>query len=90
MEQQMQSDHDLLVTLVANVSSMRDEMRQNSSQVTITTTDHETRIRLLQNDNAVLRGQIDGAAKSAKVAYTIFGLLITILGVIGTWGLVVK
>lgn len=78
---QAQSDHDLLVTLVANVGSMREEMRQNSMQVTTQASDHETRIRLLERTIITQGGASQGRKDVSTTVKWGVGTLIALLGV---------
>lgn len=45
----MQSDHDILIKLNENVTHMREEMRITNASITQQVSDHELRIRLLEN-----------------------------------------
>jgi len=80
-QMQSQSDHDLLVTLVANVGSMRDEMRQNSVTVTTQASDHEARIRVLEQTAINQKGATDGRKEMSGTVKWIIGTLITAVAV---------
>jgi hypothetical protein len=78
---QSQSDHDLLVTLVANVGSMRDEMRQNSVTVTTQASDHEARLRVLEQSAITQKGANDGRREMSGTVKWIIGTLIAAVAV---------
>jgi len=82
------NDHDLLVSISAKFESFASEMRDKVNTFVDGHKDHETRLRLLESDNSILHGQLDGIVKFSRVAYGIITLLILALGALGTWLLV--
>jgi hypothetical protein len=74
MEQQMQqSDHDLLVTLVAKVDAFISG--QNATQ-----SDHESRIRVLEQANTVQQGSSQARKDVSNTTKWVIGTLIGLLG----------
>ncbi len=84
------ADHDLLVTLVANVGSMRDEMRQNNLQSTTQAADHEARLRVLEK-NATSQAGTNEARKqmSSTVKWVIATLIATLAVMLTAIGILV-
>lgn len=75
MEQPMQqSDHDLLVTLVAKVDAFI------AGQVAAQN-DHEARIRVLEQNNTSLQGSSQGRKEVSSTVKWIIGTLIGAVGV---------
>lgn len=77
MEQResMQTDHDLLITLIANVNSMRDEMRSNNTQFSTQVSDHEARIRLLERGADTAKGMSSGSKSVISAAFLVVGVV---------------
>lgn len=78
---QTQSDHDLLVTLVANVGTMREEMRQNNLQFNTQASDHEMRIRALERISINTGGEKQGRHEMSNAVKGVIGVLTSLLAV---------
>lgn len=83
-------DHDILVGLVSRFDAFASEMRDKVNAFIDGHKDHEMRIRLLERDNENLKGQIDGVAKSHKVAYAIITLGLLLVTALSGWVLIFK
>lgn len=79
--QQMQTDHDLLIQLNVNVQTMRDEMRQNTQQVSGQVTDHETRLRVLEQNSNSMQGASTGRKDMSGTVKWVIGTLIAFVAV---------
>lgn len=73
------SDHDLLIQLNVNVTSMRDEMRQSNTQLNGQIADHETRIRILERHDDTNKGSKQGVGNSAKWMIAALGAIAAVV-----------
>lgn len=78
------SDHDLLIQLTVNVSSMRDEIRQNAAQVNSQVTDHETRIRVLEQATNNQQGVNLSRKEMSSTVKWVIGTLVATLALAAT------
>ena len=69
MEQQKQTDHDLLIELKSEVRALRDELKKVTDSYSKLVEDHETRIRSLEK-------QVDDYAIIKKLVYGAVGVVL--------------
>lgn len=70
------NDHDLLIEVNANVKNLTATLHQYTSAANQTITDHESRLRVLENNQTTYMSEIKGAQDSQKRAL----LFISIVG----------
>jgi endonuclease V-like protein UPF0215 family len=75
-------DHDLLIEVNTNVKNLTARIESYTSAINQTIQDHETRIRLVESEQSILKG----SQKNMKSVMAVVGLLLTmatvVLGVI--------
>lgn len=75
------SDHDLLIKLNENVSSMREEFRESNKQFNEKSSDHEARLRLVEAANE----RNEGSMRTLKILTTVGGIIISVADLILLW-----
>ncbi len=68
------SDHDLLVTLVANMQAMREDFRLFSTNFSTQLSDHEARLRVAEQTTNELLGSRNALRWMVSIAAAIGGL----------------
>lgn len=75
------SDHDLLIKLNENVTSMREEFRTNNKMFTDKISDHEARLRLVEAANE----RNEGGNRTIKIILSVGGVLVAAINVFVVW-----
>lgn len=81
MNENVSSDHDLLIQLNTKFDAFSTEMKESNKQSSEKITDHEVRIRTLEKHNNVQDGSISGTKSTMVVISTILTIAIAAIGV---------
>jgi hypothetical protein len=79
------SDHDTLIRVETKLESLTAEIRNSNINIQNSVTDHETRIRSLENASEVNKGVTAGSGNNRRTLLEITGTLAAIITAVATY-----